>query len=147
MYLSNQWLPSADWRHRMPHGRRIPPKRVAIDFSGTGLNEQQQPTFNYEGPGFTVTDFIAPVAVDESEGTFRRTLAIRSEDEDGNLHFRAAVGSSIEPLADGWFLIDNTLRMRVEASGVPILRDAAGRTELIVPITEPECTITQELVW
>ena len=77
------------------------PKQRGYRFRGYRLNEQQQPAFNYEAPGFAVTDFLTPIAVNDDEASFSRTLSVTLNDNSRSLYFRAAVASSIEPQLDG----------------------------------------------
>jgi mono/diheme cytochrome c family protein len=124
------------------------PKEQGYHFRGYRLNERREPEFQYEGPGFSVTDFPAPVARNEHEGAFRRRLTIRSDGNADTIYFRAAVGDSIERVSDGEFLVDGVLRIGISDLNA-VLRNSAGRNELLVPVDPGQgpVEIVQTIEW
>ncbi len=118
-------------------------------FRGYALNEDRQPAFRYETDQFTVTDAAIPVAGDDRESTFTRTLTIESHNQAiGNVYFRAAAGSTIESVADGWYLVDGAVRIRVD-HGDAFVRESDGQEELLVPLDLATGTaqVVQEIAW
>jgi len=111
----------------------------ATDTTGSGfrprgyqLDEQDRPTFRYQVHGSTVTDALR--SIDNGQG-FRREMTVQNPA--GDLFARLAEGTQIEALPNGLYAIDGkTYYLRVEdASGAqPVVRDANGRRELIVPV-------------
>ncbi len=134
-------LPSGDapWPTTDPHAS-------GYRFRGYRLDERRRPTFQYTGPGFTVSDFPEPQRRDGKTSCFRRTLKLTPTGAGGTVYFRAASGSTIEPMPDGGWRIDNALTIRLQG-GTPVVRESAGRKELIVPLPAGEQTLVQELEW
>ena len=62
---------------------------------------------------------------------------------------RAAVGDQITKGDDGMYLIDNAVRTRIRSSAEPVLRQSAGKWELLVPVSEAAgaAEVIQEIVW
>ena len=58
----------------------------------------------------------------------------RSSEPMADLWFRAAVGATIEPRADDWYLVDGEWSVRIESGAKPIVRKSGGKTELVVPL-------------
>ena len=94
-----------------------------------------------------VEDTPLPVAGDFS-GTFKRNVNVTptGQQSDSGIYFRAGAGN-IESLKDGWFLLNDTHRIRVTTSGKkPFVRKIDGSSEILVPVNGPTM-ITQEIVW
>ena len=124
-------------------------KERGYRFRGYTLNDRKQPAFRYETDRFTVTDFSRPVAHDNGDGTFARTLTVEGTDNSvGSVYFRAATGTTIEPIEDNWYLVENAVRVRVDQDGA-FVRESEGRRELLVPVdlTIGVAKIVQEIVW
>jgi mono/diheme cytochrome c family protein len=125
-----------------------PPKSRGYKFLGYRLDKSGRPTFRYRSDAFSVED--KPIAIQgDATGTLRREITVAAvNDPDarlGNVFFRAASGN-VNPSDDGWFIVDDSIRIQIESSAEPILRTIDGQTELLVPIKLPE-TITQRIVW
>ena len=123
------------------------PKDRGYKFSGYRLDKQGRPTFRYRFADAEVEDTPLPVAGDFS-GTFRRNVKVTptGQQPDSGIYFRAGAGN-IESLEDGWFLLNDTHRIRVETSGKkPFVRKMDVSSEILVPVNGPTM-ITQEIVW
>lgn len=111
-------------------------------FLGYKLDPGGRPTFRYAWEGLVFEDAPEPRGAGE-EARFVRSIAFRPGDDAavrpaGALHFRAAAGSSIEPVGPNAYRIDGILTLEIDnakAGGRPVvLRESAGREELLVPI-------------
>ncbi len=123
------------------------PKERGYKFLGYRLDKQGRPTFRYRFKDAEVEDTPIPVA-GEFSGTFARQIKVTptGQNEKAGLYFRAGSGT-IEALADGWFLVNDTVRVRVDSSGAePIVRDIGGSSEILVPVNGAT-TITQQIAW
>jgi hypothetical protein len=120
------------------------PKELGYKFLGYTLTKDERPTFRYSLNGLTVADFPNPSG--KENPTLVRTLTLAGQQPDG-LYFRAAVGTKIEPAADGWYKVDG-YKMRVKG-GEPAVRESAGRRELLVPVrlTDGNAQLVQEIAW
>ncbi len=121
-------------------------KQLGYEFRGYRLGEGRRPTFLYDVHGAQVADTLVP----ESKAQFtpiRRTLTLTATRSVGNLWYRAAVGDSIEPTADGWYTVNGSWRVRLDA--VASIRKSAGKVELLVPIkfTDDSATLIQDYAW
>jgi mono/diheme cytochrome c family protein len=121
-------------------------QELGYRFKGYRLSKDQRPTFLYQVSGAEVEDAPDGVVIDNAP-SIRRTFTLRGRAP--GLHYRAVVADKIEPLADGWYRINNEWRMRIEASAAPRLRSSGGNMELIVPvgIMSGDAKIVQEYVW
>jgi mono/diheme cytochrome c family protein len=135
--------PEASWPKQ-------PAKELGYQFRGYRLTTDQRPTFLYSFGAVSIEDFPNPI-VSQTTTTLRRTLTLKSDQPVENLCFRAAVAAKIEPAEDGWFRIDGTWRMRLQAdpSSAPIVRQQPGGAELLLPIRTNggQATIVQEFSW
>jgi mono/diheme cytochrome c family protein len=99
-------------------------------FKGYALDAQQRPTFRYALGDFTVED----VFIERRDATgslfLERTLKIPNAP--AGLHFRVAVENLIEPRGTNEFAIGKNLLIRLPAT--PLLRDADGAKELLLPV-------------
>jgi mono/diheme cytochrome c family protein len=123
-----------------------PPKSLGYRFLGYQLTPDDRPTFRYSFEGVEIEDFPNPVA--GKEGVLRRTLSLHSPKAIDNLHFRAAVGSKIEKLPEGWYRIDGGWKVRIEGAEA-VIRKSAGHEELIVPLrfADGKAKFVEEFVW
>ncbi len=125
-----------------------PPKDRGYRFRGYRLDKHGRPTFEYEGPSFTVEDLPLPVGGDDP--SFQRHVLIKASRPGGSLYFLAGAGNEIKPLDDNAYLIGGTVRVRVQTVGAsPIVRSNNGRQELLVPVTlqDGEAEIVTEISW
>lgn len=116
-------------------------------FTGYSIDEKGRPTFRYQTPFGTVTDFPEPVAKTSNEGILRRHLTIHSDSNVNNLYFRAAVAQKIVPV-EGGFLVDDSFRLRFTGGGAPFIRENGNRKELVIPIPcSGRSEFAEEVVW
>ena len=111
----------------------------AADTTGTGyrpkgylLDANDQPTFRYMVYGSMVND--ASTIIPGGHGIHRE---ITLQNSVNGLYAHLAAGNTIEDMGNGLYTIDDkSYYIRVEDAGMekPILRDADGKQELIIPI-------------
>ncbi|MSQ94774.1 MAG: cytochrome c1 [Gemmataceae bacterium] len=124
-------------------------KELGYKFKGYRLTDDQRPTFLYSFNEIKIED--TPNAF-EAKGNpmIRRTFAISTDNPIDNLYYRAIVANQIDPEAQGgWYRINDTWRMRIEANAPPVIRKSAGKMELLVPIRFKgnDAKIVQEYQW
>lgn len=123
-------------------------RELGYKFLGYRLSADQRPTFKYAINGVTVEDFPNAVAGKMNPGV-RRQLKLTAAAPVKDLYFRAAVANKIEPAGDGWFTINGEWRMRLIGNAIPIIRQASGQKELLVPVQfeKGRAEIRQEFAW
>ena len=121
-------------------------KELGYQFRGYKLTTAQRPAFEYDLGKVHVVDLPIGVA-GAAAPTLTRTLSITSDCPPDNLWYRAALGSKIESLADGWYKIDSGLKTRIQGVATPVIRKVAGKDELVVPVTGKQVRLVQEYVW
>lgn len=133
--------PTSEWPKQ-------PPREAGFRFRSYNLDTTGRPHFHYSAPKFTVEDFPKPVAPAGAEPGFERRLTVTAKDLSGNLYFRAATASKIEPQPDGSYLIDGNIRIRLPGSK-PVQRESGGKQELLVPVVlvDGKAEIVQEILW
>ncbi|WP_317046579.1 3-keto-disaccharide hydrolase [Adhaeribacter arboris] len=100
---------------------------------GYTLDENDQPTFRYRMYGATVSDAIR--VLDNGQGVHREITV--QNPVGGELYARLAEGATIEDKANGTYLVDGKsyyLRLDDAKGTKPVVRDANGRKELVVPV-------------
>jgi mono/diheme cytochrome c family protein len=114
-------------------------------FLGYHLSEDDRPTFLYTVGDVKIEDF--PNGVAGKDPSIRRTLTLTGKGE--KLHFRAAVGSKIETLSDGWYRIDGTWKLKIDSAVAPQVRSSGGKSELLVPVPlkDGKARIVLDYVW
>lgn len=122
------------------------PRELGFRFLGYRLDAAGRPTFRYGTSAYEVQDTPVPVP-GEPDPSFARTLTVSGDVVD-NLYFRAGSGRTIEDLGDGWYRIDQALRVHVSVPD-PVLRKSEDRWELLVPLvsTGGDVSVTQKIVW
>jgi len=108
----------------------------ATDTAGTGykpkgyiLDAEDRPVFRYQVYGSLVND--ASTITDGGQGIHR---VITIENPAANLFTRLATGTKIELLKGGVYTIDDKYYIRLEGDDKPVIRNAGGMQELIVPM-------------
>ncbi|MBY0527950.1 MAG: hypothetical protein K2R98_31420 [Gemmataceae bacterium] len=131
--------PDAAW----PTG---PVKELGWKFNGYRLTPDERPTFLYSLGDVKVEDF--PNAVAGKDPSLKRSLKLSAAKATEDLYFRAAVGTKIEAIGQGWYRIDGW-KMKIDSAEAPKIRQSAGKTELLVPVkfTDGKAQIAQEFVW
>lgn len=122
-------------------------KDLGYKFLGYRLTDDQRPTFMYAFQDVKVED--TPNAVEhKGSPTIRRSFTLSAAKPADNLYYRAAVADKIEAEKDGWFRIGDW-RMRIESDQTPVIRQAGGKKELLVPIQfkAGSAKLVQEYVW
>ncbi len=122
-------------------------KAGGFQMRGYTLDDQRRPAFRYSFGDVQIEDY--PVAVTgELDAYFRRTFTLHGSDAD-RLWFRAWVGTKIEANADGTFVADGKVKLKISGAGAPVVRSRGGRSELLVPVTfnGGEAKMVEEIVW
>ena len=132
---------AAEWPRRRA-------KELGDKFKGYRLAGAGRPVFQYEVGGVHVEDFPEAVSGGESP-TIRRTLDFSADKPSDGLYFRAAVGKAIEPLGEGWYGVDREWKVRLTGDPGPVVRESAGKAELIVPVKLDggKARIVEEYAW
>jgi mono/diheme cytochrome c family protein len=123
-------------------------KLTGYQFQGYRVTKDERPTFLYTVAGATVEDF--PNAVAGKAGpAIRRTLTLVASGPGENLFFRAAAGSKIVAVGDGWYQVNGEWKVRVESAAPPQVRQSGGQSELLVPVRfkDGQARIVQEFQW
>ena len=99
---------------------------------GYVLDAQDRPTFRYLSYGATVSDALW--VMEKGEGLQRE---ISVQNAAGELYARLAAGSDIQQVDKDMYLVDGKayyLRLDEANGAKPVIRDANGGKELIVPV-------------
>jgi hypothetical protein len=99
---------------------------------GYTMDAEDRPTFQYQIYGARVSD---AVRVLENGQGLRRELTVQNPS--GELYARLAEGETIEDAGKGMYLVDGKsyyLRLDDANGAKPVVRDANGRKELVVPV-------------
>ncbi|MCK8492381.1 DUF1080 domain-containing protein [Spirosoma sp. RP8] len=125
LFLTKLASPQAAWPTDTT-GSAYRPKGYVLDGS-------DRPTFRYQSNGHSIEDKIRVL---EAGQGIRRELTVSNPAS--NLYARLASGSSISPLDNGMYLIDDQEYVRIDDAGgaKPIVREAGGQKELLVPVKE-----------
>jgi mono/diheme cytochrome c family protein len=121
-------------------------KELGYEFRGYRLGKARRPTFMYDVSGVRVEDTLVPDSK-EPFTSVTRTLRLSATSPVGNFWYRAAVGNSIEQTEDGWYVVDGSWRIRLDAEST--IRKSAGQVELLVPVhvTNAGTAIAQQYAW
>lgn len=125
-----------------------PAKAQGYRFRGYQLTPDERPTFRYALGDIQVDDF-PNAAVNGKDAGLRRTLTLTAAKDVSNLYFRAAVGTKIEPQGDGVYRIDGHTTVRLPNTPGAVIRQSAGKAELVVPVTftNHKAQIVEEIAW
>lgn len=107
------------------------PRKSPFTFQGYTLDAQQRPTLRYAVDGFAVEDFFIERRDPAGKLFLERTLKFPAAPPAG-LHFRVAADKLIESRGANEFVIGKNLLVRLPS--VPLLRDADGAKELLLPV-------------
>jgi mono/diheme cytochrome c family protein len=108
-------------------------KPLGYRFRGYRLTSDQRPTFLFDFNRLHVADFANPVPGTDPPA-LERTLTMTADRPVDNLWFRAAVGDTIEPRGDRWYLVNGEWKVRILSGREPLVRASGGKTELIAPV-------------
>jgi mono/diheme cytochrome c family protein len=123
------------------------PKELGYRFKGYKLDKEDRPTFLYALNELAIEEFPNPTTA--ANPTMRRAFTLKSDAAVNNLYFRAAVANKIAAQTDGWYLIDDQWKIRLEGAAGQI-RQREKKMELLVPLrVEPgkELKFVQEIAW
>lgn len=125
----------------------VAPKENGYRFLGYRLDANGRPTFRYATEAFEIEDQPIPVA-GKSYPSLERNIKVIAPNA-GQLYFRAAVGANIASEEDGWYLVDNAVRVRVRGGAASFLRQSEGQWELLVPVSlnDGRAELIQDIVW
>ena len=106
-------------------------------FKGYSLDEKQRPKFRYEFADVSVEDYSVDTVDPSSNQPFiRRTLSLKSSHAKPlKLSFRVANGRNIIAESNGIFVIDESLRVRVDRNHVATIVEHKSGKQLRVPLT------------
>ncbi len=125
-------------------------KDGGYQFRGYQLDVQRRPTFRYTFRNVMVEDFSEALAT-ELDAELLRTVTLRTRAGVRDLWFRVAVGAEIVKSDGGLYVVDQRLRLSFDSSGSepPLVREQAGRKELLVPVefSKGESRIQIKMVW
>ena len=123
-------------------------KELGDRFKGYRLANGGRPVFQYDIGAVHAEDF--PEAISGGDvPTLRRTIELSADQPAEGLYFRAATGKKIESRGDGWFEVDGEWKLGLSAHSKPIVRESAGKVELIVPVKfgGGKARIVEEYAW
>jgi mono/diheme cytochrome c family protein len=115
----------------------------------------RKPTFHYRLGAIRIDDYSDGIP-DPRGPRLKRTLSfdLKADDAGADAYYRAAAGNKIEidPADRDRYVIDGTWRTSLETSVKPIVRNSAGKAELLVPIrpatdTARTAKIVQIFIW
>ncbi len=119
-------------------------------FKGYDLDEKQRPKFRYRFSDVAVQDYPVDV-LDPATGQafIRRTLTLKTSGVRRDALFRAAEGKNIRREEDGVFLIDGSLRIRIDATHQGEIVESPSGQQLRIPVrvSGNETTLTLEYSW
>ncbi len=123
LFLSKLASPQATWIADTT-GSSYRPKGYVLD-------ESDRPTFRYQSYGSSIEDKVR--VLPEGKGIQREVTIANPA---GDLYARLISGTSISPMENGMYLVDGQEYVRIDdvAGAKPVVRDANGRQELIVPV-------------
>lgn len=118
------------------------PRISPNSFKGYTLDAQQRPTLRYTLDGFLVEDFFIERTGPAGVRYLERTLKFPSAPPAG-MHFRVALEKDIEPSTGNDFAIGKNLLVRLPTA--PLVRDAGGQKELLLPVRGGELKLEYHL--
>ena len=126
------------------------PRSPRHQFLGYRLDKLRRPAFHYRFDSVEVEDY--PLDVKGTQGDkrwMRRTLTFTSAKGRSDLAFRAAGGKKIEAVGNGEFLIDNRLRVRIDAAhqGAVVKTLTGQLLRIPLNVAAGKSTLTLEYVW
>ncbi|MEO6150487.1 MAG: hypothetical protein ABIN95_12085, partial [Mucilaginibacter sp.] len=106
---------------------------TAFKPKGYSLNKDKRPTFKYNIYGIPVTDATTILA--DGHGIQR---VIEVQGTATNLYMLLTTANNVEETGNGWYLIDDSsYYLHIdEADGKPLIRDVAGKKQVLVPVTK-----------
>ncbi|MDA0832914.1 MAG: PA14 domain-containing protein [Planctomycetota bacterium] len=129
------------------------PSEQKISFRGYRLDAKRRPIFRYRISSFAVEDYPEPL-IDNThpEPGWRRTVTVTADEsiqKPTKLWFRVANGSSISLIDDGSYLVNDTLRIKIDSMTEPLVRTVDNHSELMIPVTlvDGKSTFVIDMIW
>jgi hypothetical protein len=163
---TSMWTDRGEYQIAEPLGSKIettpaPPFAVLSDsrerwpekqsdhfkFNGYSLDQNGRPTFDYTLDGIHIQDRIVPA---EGSRSLNRTLTVVSNQAAKVLWYRLAEGSNIRAVGDNLFTVDDNsyyIKLVSDKKVKPVIRDSAGKKELIVPGGPSAGALTYSIIW
>jgi hypothetical protein len=116
-------------------------------FKGYYLDENKRPRFTYLTNGLTVNDKFTPV---DNGRSLNRELKIEGKSDTKNLYCLVAVASAFSQQKDGSYIAgDKEYFIKVDPSLKPMIRDANGKKEMIVPVSlaTGSAKVSYSIIW
>ena len=98
-----------------------------LRFRGYKLVEGRRPVFKYTAGNTVIEDYVIPEAA--ALPSFTRQLTLTGS---GKYYYLAGTDADIKKVGNSWKV--GKLKLTIDSSDTPILRDGSGGKELIVPI-------------
>ncbi len=136
--------PSSPWPTVAPKERNVGGK-----FKGYVLDKQKQPTFHYILSGVDVQEKPFPI-LKTGGAVLKRQFTLNASQAPQGLTFLAAAGAKIEPGKEkGTWVVDGKLTVRLPADAPAVVRDDAGKKQLLLPVTfnNGVATFDVEMSW
>jgi Domain of Unknown Function (DUF1080) len=116
------------------------------DFKTLGYSIDEatrRPIFNYSYHGLEVEDKVYP---DDHDRSITHEVTLKDRGTKTGLHYKLAEGSAIEKMENGTYVIDDSqYYIKVLSTTQPVIRDVAGKKELILPVEGN--TLKYSIIW
>lgn len=128
------------------------PDTTDIAFRGYHFDHNRRPIFRYRFAALSIEDHPEPL-IDGThpEPGWRRTVTVMSDSsgETATVWFRAAAGQSIQPQDDGSYVVNDSLRLRIQSDVEPVARTIDNRAELLIPVKliGGKTTFVVDMIW
>lgn len=119
------------------------PKEQIGAFLGYSTDSSQRPAFQYRIGDVTVEDGFTPLNL--KDGGFQRTISLKAKNPPANLYIRLGAAPKVLPGANGNYILDGDIKVKVVSPAKPLVRESAGKTELLLPVTFVNGTATLQL--
>jgi len=101
-----------------------------------------RPVFNFTYQGLEVEDKVYP---DDNNRMITHEIAIKERGSKPGLYYKLAEGSTIQSVASDLYVVDDKqYYIKVNPSLQPVVRDANGKKELIVPMSN---ALKYSIIW
>lgn len=142
--------PNADWPIPKHTWQNQVERNLGGRFKGYVLDKEDRPIFHYVLNGIDIHEQPIPV-LNASGGMLDRKFKLKSAQPAKDLYFLAAQGKKIEAKSNGEWTIDGklTVRLAPDAAGMgkPLIRESAGNSQLLIPVTGASAHFTLEMQW
>ena len=116
-------------------------------FLGYKTDSNQRPTFQYRIGDVTVEDGFVPSK--NKDGGFVRQLSLQTKSAPASLFLRIAAVSKLQKVSEKSFVLDNEIKLSLGNGTKALVRDSAGKSELLLPIQfkDGKATLDIEYSW